>query len=308
MLYAILATIIFFQFAVVIWLLLNKQQPTIKAFAASNNTPQSVSKFYNETTDKFIAVYGEIIQAFRTNNVEDYLNYTIQSMQLKDGMTAIDAGCGVCGPACHFASAVNDLKIEALTVSEVQVEKSKEKIAERNLQSQINVQLGDYHQLNKIFDKESADRVYFLESFGHSNDKKKVIHAAYDVLKPGGKIYIKDLFLRESENEWEQQRINAIAQQINAAYEYQIADLHEVVSALRQSGFLIEFIRPPQVERDKFESLTISNDFQNLFNIGKIESWDDYVFPIDFYEILAEKPVFNTVEDMHLYFMNKKEV
>jgi hypothetical protein len=114
------------------------------------------------------------------------------------------------------------------------------------------------------------------------------------------------LFLRESENEWEQQRINAIGEQINVAYEYQIADLHEVVSAMRQKGFLIEFIRPPQVERDKFESLTISNDFQNLFNIGKIESWDDYVFPIDFYEILAEKPVHNTVEDMHLYFMNKK--
>ena len=306
MLYAILAAIIVFQFAVVVWLLLNKKQTSVKAFAASGNTPQSVSKFYNETTDKFIAVYGEIIQAFRTNNVEDYLNYTVQSMQLKAGMRAIDAGCGVCGPACHFAAVVGDIKIEAVTVSEVQVEKSREKIAERNLQAQVNVRLGDYHKLNQIFEKESADRVYFLESFGHSNDKRKVINAVYDVLKPGGKIYIKDLFLRESDNEWEQQRINAIGEQINVAYEYQIADLHEVVSAMRQRGFLIEFIRPPQVERDKFESLTISNDFQNLFNIGKIESWDDYVFPIDFFEILAEKPVHNTVEDMHLYFMNKK--
>jgi len=306
MIYAILAAIIVFQFAVVVWLLLNKKQTSVKAFAASGNTPQSVSKFYNETTDKFIAVYGEIIQAFRTNNVEDYLNYTVQSMQLKAGMRAIDAGCGVCGPACHFAAVVGDIKIEAVTVSEVQVEKSREKIAERNLQAQVNVRLGDYHKLNQIFEKESADRVYFLESFGHSNDKRKVINAVYDVLKPGGKIYIKDLFLRESDNEWEQQRINAIGEQINVAYEYQIADLHEVVSAMRQKGFLIEFIRPPQVERDKFESLTISNDFQNLFNIGKIESWDDYVFPIDFYEILAEKPVHNTVEDMHLYFMNKK--
>ena len=306
MIYAILAAIIVFQFAVVVWLLLNKKQTSVKAFAASGNTPQSVSKFYNETTDKFIAVYGEIIQAFRTNNVEDYLNYTVQSMQLKAGMRAIDAGCGVCGPACHFAAVVGDIKIEAVTVSEVQVEKSREKIAERNLQAQVNVRLGDYHKLNQIFEKESADRVYFLESFGHSNDKRKVINAVYDVLKPGGKIYMKDLFLRESENEWEQQRINAIGEQINVAYEYQIADLHEVVSAMRQKGFLIEFIRPPQVERDKFESLTISNDFQNLFNIGKIESWDDYVFPIDFFEILAEKPVHNTVEDMHLYFMNKK--
>ena len=54
-----------------------------------------------------------------------------------------------------------------------------------------------------------------------------------------------------------------------------------------------------------FEHLTISNEFQNLFNIGKIESWDNYVFPIDFYEILAEKPAFDPREQMHLYHMNK---
>ena len=78
-----------------------------------------------------------------------------------------------------------------------------------------------------------------------------------------------------------------------------------MVSALRKRGFLIEFVRPPQVERDKFEHLTISNDFQNLFDIGKIDSWDDYVFPIDFYEILAEKPAFDSHEQMYLYFMNR---
>lgn len=307
MLTTILIAIILFQFAVVLWLLFGNLQRTEVSTPVSHNSPKTVAKFYNETTDKFLAVYGEIIQAFRTNNVQDYLNYTIQSMQLKPGMKAIDAGCGVCGPACHFASAVDNLKIEAITVSEVQVEKSKEKIAEQNLQDSINVRVGDYHQLHEIFAKESADRVYFLESFGHSNDKTKAIFASYEVLKPGGKIYIKDLFLRESNNQWEQQRINEIATQINAAYEYQIADLHEVVSALRKTGFLIDFIRPPQVERDKFEHLTISNDFQNLFNIGKIESWDDYVFPIDFYEILATKPEHTTAEDMHLYFMNRKD-
>ncbi|MBL7777700.1 MAG: class I SAM-dependent methyltransferase [Chitinophagales bacterium] len=307
MLTIVLVLTILFQFGLVCWLLFKKTTADNITQPKATNTPQTVGSFYNQTTDNFLAVYGEIIQAFRTNNVEDYLNYTIQSMQLKDGMKAIDAGCGVCGPACHFATVVNDLKIDAITVSEVQFEKSRAKIDERNLQNQVHVRIGDYHKLNEIFKKESADRVYFLESFGHSNDKRKVIKAAYDVLKPGGKIYIKDLFLRESENEWEQQRINAIAEQINAAYEYQIADLHEVVSALRQKGFLIDFIRPPQVERDKFEHLTISNDFQNLFNIGKIESWDDYIFPIDFYEILAAKPEHITSEDMHLYFMNRKE-
>lgn len=300
-----LIAIIVFQFLLLGWLFFSRKEFSIDAKVPSFNTPESVAKFYNETTDKFLAVYGEIIQAFRTNDVNDYLKYTAESMQLKEGMKVIDAGCGVCGPACFFAENINEIKIEAITVSEVQVEKSKQKISERALSNQISVQKGDYHLLNHVFEKESIDRVYFLESFGHSNDKPKVINAAWEVLKPGGKLYIKDLFLRESENEWEQQRINSIAEQINKAYEYQIADLYEVLSSIRRRGFLIEFVRPPQVERDKFEHLTISNDFQNLFNIGKIESWEDYIFPIDFYEILAEKPVFNSVEDMYLYFMNR---
>ena len=303
--YAILAAILVFQLGIILWLFSRVRKESLKPVAASNNSPQTVSKFYNETTDKFLAVYGEIIQAFRTNDVSDYLQYTINSMQLKPGMKVIDAGCGVCGPACYFATAISDIAIEAITISDVQAEKSKAKIQERNLTGKVNVRLGDYHLLPQVFEKESYDLVYFLESFGHSNDKRKAIHASWDVLKPGGKIYIKDLFLRESENDWEQQRINVIAEQINRAYEYQIADFHEVVSALRAKGFLIEFVRPPQVERDKFEHLTISNDFQNLFNIGKIQSWDDYVFPIDFYEILAEKPRFNTADEIHLYFMNR---
>lgn len=306
MLYAILTAILIFQLLIVAWLLfLLKGKPT-KAGAPATTTPESVAQFYNETTDKFLAVYGEIIQAFRTNNVEEFLAYTAESMQLKPGMRVVDAGCGVCGPACYFASATPDLKIEAITVSGEQVTKGNEKINERGLVEKIKITQGDYHLLNHLYPAESFDRVYFLESFGHSNDKEKAIRASWDILKPGGKLYIKDLFLRECENEWEQLRVNTIAGQINKAYQYQIGDLHEVISALRKKGFLIEFIRPPRVERDKFEHLTISNDFQNLFNIGKIESWDDYVFPIDFYELLAEKPSFNTQEEMHLYFMNRK--
>jgi len=301
-----LILVVVFQFGLVLWLLLSKKQnATAVAPPTGGVAPEKVGDFYNETTDKFLAVYGEIIQAFRTNNVEDYLRYTSQSMQLKPGMMAVDAGCGVCGPACFFAEHVADVKINAVTVSSVQAEKSQRKIDEKKLAEKVVVRQGDYHHLESLFTSESADRVYFLESFGHSNDKSKAIDAAWRVLKPGGKLYIKDLFLRESNNEWEQDKINQIASQINEAYAYQIADLHAVVSALRQRGFLLEFIRPPQVERDKFEHLTISNDFQNLFNIGKIDSWEDYIFPIDFYEILAEKPAFNFQEQMHLYFMNR---
>lgn len=270
------------------------------------STPTNVGEFYNTQTDNFLKVYGEIIQAFRTNNVEDYLNYTASNARIAPGMKLIDAGCGVCGPAIHFAKSVSNLHIEACTISSVQAQMSKDRIQANGLNDRIHVREADYHSLIELYPNTEFDRVYFLESFGHSDNKTKLIHAVWDVLKPGGMLYIKDLFRRESDNEWEQLKINQICEQINKAYCYHIADLTEIISILRRKGYILHFIKVPEIERSVFENLTISNDFQNLFNIGKIDSWDEYVFPIDFYEILAEKPVQHSMEDIHLYFMNKK--
>jgi cyclopropane fatty-acyl-phospholipid synthase-like methyltransferase len=282
-----------------------KSKKSIKAEAIATNTPERVAAFYNQTTDKFLQVYGEIIQAFRTTNVEDYLQYTLKSAGFSSKMKMIDAGCGICGPATYFAQQLSGLEINACTISKVQAQLGNEKIAEKNVAAQVKVTLGDYHKLDELFENDAYDRVIFLESFGHSNDKSKAIKAAWKVLKPGGKLYIKDLFIRETDKDWEQLRINHICGQINAAYEYQIIDLNEIVSTIRKQGFIINFIRPPQVELSLFEHLSISNEFLNLFNIGKIESWDDYIFPIDFFEILVEKPPFNAEEQKHLYVMNR---
>jgi len=272
----------------------------------NENEAKDVGDFYNETTDKFLAVYGEIIQAFRTNNVEDYLNYTYENMGVKENMKLLDAGCGVAGPATFFAKKDASISITAISISEVQIDKANKKIEEQHLSSQIKTQVADYHKINQYFEWNTFDRVYFLESFGHSSNKKELLHATWDVLQPGGKVYIKDLFKREVEEEWEQFYIDKICEDINDAYEYHIGTLYETLSILRKKGFIINFIKTPEVQLDQFEHLSISNEFQNLFNIGKIDSWDNYVFPIDFFEILAEKPIVPSDKDKHLYFLNKK--
>jgi ubiquinone/menaquinone biosynthesis C-methylase UbiE len=270
-----------------------------------NNNSEKVRTFYNNNTDKFLEVYGNIIQAFRTNNVSDYLNYTIKSAQFKKGERILDAGCGICGPALYFANHISDLKIDACTVSEIQAEKAKFLIEDANKKQSIFVVNEDYHNIDKIYELASFDCVYFLESFGHSNQKNSLIDSCWNVLKPGGRLYIKDLFKRLSDDEWEQLKINQICDQINDAYEYFIPTLNEVLDKIRSKGFVLNFVKIPEVDISDFEHLKISNDFQNLFNIGKISTWDDYIFPIDFLEIYATKPNFDNMKDMHLYFMNK---
>jgi ubiquinone/menaquinone biosynthesis C-methylase UbiE len=267
---------------------------------------KAVQDFYNANTDKFIEVYGETIQAFRTKDVKDYLSYTIQSAELKDGQQILDAGCGVGGPAAYFASELA-ADIKGLTISEYQVARSKEILAGKNLKGSVEILHGDYHKIDAIFGENRFDRVLFLESFGHSDDKALLIEKACQVLKPGGILYIKDLFKREHPNKEDGIKIDRIIAEIDRAYSYHVADLTEVLRVIRRLNFILLFVKTPEVKTGEFEHLTISNDFQNLFDIAKIISWQDYVFPIDFYEIKVMKPPFDLNKEKHLYFLNRPE-
>jgi ubiquinone/menaquinone biosynthesis C-methylase UbiE len=265
-----------------------------------------VGEFYNQTTDKFLQVYGEVIQAFRTTDINVYLDYTIQNAELKDGQKILDAGCGVGGPASYFASKLN-VEIEGLTISETQQKKSVEIVAAKTLKGKVNIRQGDYHQMNEIYGENVFDRILFLESFGHSSNKTLLIENAYKTLKPGGILYIKDLFVREHPNEEDGKKIDRIVEEINKAYCYHVADLYDVLKTIRRLNFILLFIKTPEVKTGEFEHLSISNDFQNLFDIAKIIGWEDYVFPIDFLEIKAMKPPFDVNAEKHLYFLNRPQ-
>jgi ubiquinone/menaquinone biosynthesis C-methylase UbiE len=279
----------------------NEKQPLVGL------NSQQVGKFYNDNTDKFIAVYGEIIQAFRTIDVTVYLDCTIENAELSDGQKILDAGCGIGGPAAYFASKLN-IDIEGLTISELQVEKSKELLASKQLKGKVHIRQGDYHRMDEIFGTAIFDRVLFLESFGHSNNKTLLIEKAFKVLKPGGILYVKDLFRREPPNEEDGKKIDRIIGEINKAYCYHVADLYQVLAAIRKLNFIILFVKTPEVKTSEFEHLTISNDFQNLFDIAKIITWEDYVFPVDFYEIKVMKPFIDMEKDKHMYFLNRPEI
>jgi ubiquinone/menaquinone biosynthesis C-methylase UbiE len=264
--------------------------------------PKDVAAFYNTYNDKFLAVYGEVIQAFRTKDIEKLLDYQAEIMQLKPGMKLLDAGCGVCGPAIYFAKKYG-VHVTAVTVSQVQFDAAQLRINEQGLNDQVHVVLGDYHELKKLTNTADYDIVYFLESFGHSPDHAKAIESAWLVLKPGGLLYIKDLFERKALLPEHQPKIDREVQKINKAYRYNIADLNAVLDCLRHSGWILSALKTIDLHVNDFENLTISNDFQELTGIGSIDNWADYVFPIDFFEILAIKPQHDLAYGLDKYFL-----
>lgn len=264
--------------------------------------PKAVGEFYNETTDQFLQVYGEVIQAFRTTDVSKLLNYQMEMMEMKPGQKALDAGCGICGPATYFAQH-GGITVEAVTISEKQVQKAKANIEAKGLTEKVNVRLGDYHKLPDIFGKEQFDIVYFLESFGHSNDQEQAIKSAWEVLKPGGMLYIKDLFKKIAVLPEHEAKIEYEIDKINQSYRYNIADLYKVLHYVRKLGFILAVVKTIDLKIEDFENLTISNDFQELTGIALIENWEEYIFPVDFFEIKCFKPVYGIQVGHSRYFL-----
>jgi ubiquinone/menaquinone biosynthesis C-methylase UbiE len=278
-------------FALVI-LLLGKRSTAQMALldkSKTDHTARDVGNFYNEQTDNFLKVYGEVIQAFRTTDVTKLLDYQIETIGLEEGQRVLDAGCGVCGPARYFAKNAG-VQVEAITISEDQVEKARNYIKEEGLEGKVNVTHGDYHQLEEYYESDSFDVVYFLESFGHATNHEQVINSAWGMLKPGGKLYIKDLFVKEAAIESLADDIQKEVKNINDAYRYNIADLYEVLKFVRKKGYILSSVKTIDLALEDFENLTISNDFQELTGINKIENLQEYVFPVDFFEITCIKP------------------
>lgn len=262
----------------------------------------AVGRFYDEQHDAFLKVYGDVIQAFRTKDTADLLDYQAGAIGLEAGQRVLDAGCGVAGPAMHFARNYG-VEIDAVSISREQVAEARKRVAAAGLDDKIRVRRGDYHTLPEMYDAESFDAIYFLESFGHSHDKARLLEACLAVLKPGGVLYIKDLFEKEPVVPQHAAPIRREIEKINSAYHYEIADLYEVLSCVRKLGYIIEALKTIDLPLDKFENLTISNDFQELTGIAKIDNWAEYIFPVEFYELKCLKPVHEPGVGNSRYFL-----
>lgn len=251
--------------------------------SAAINAVESVEKYYDEWTDRYIAEGGELIEAFRAKNDDETLSYYIQSAQINNGQKILDAGCGVCGPAAYFAENY-DVTIDALTVSKIQIERSQTNLKKHVLKGKVNVIKGDFHKMSEQFNSDYYDRVVFIESLGHSSDPEKVISEAHKILKTGGCIYIKDFFKKESKNQTFLNKCNEVVNNINVLYAYNTLDLHRIISALRKENFEIIYLRIPQFTDDI--SVRLAFETKNGINIfGNHEPF----YVADWLEIFCRK-------------------
>lgn len=208
-----------------------------------------IERYYDDWTRRYLEVGDDLIEACRPARTEDLLSYYISSIGLRPGQHLLDAGCGVCGPAVFFARHL-DVTIDALTLSQVQVDIARQIITDAGVGDRVSVRKGNFDRLPELYPLASFDGVMFLEALGHAEHPDRVLRDVWAMLKPGGFLYIKDFFARETDDPDGHEQIARVTQQIDAIYAYNTLDLHQVLRSARKTGFKIEFIKSPGFDID----------------------------------------------------------
>jgi len=168
-----------------------------------NRVKPSGSEFYDLWTELFLRGSGPVFQAglVRTGDPpreDPELSVLALAEQagIQPGDRILDAGCGVAGPAVIIATHYPDVMIDCVTNSDRQSEIARRTIETAGLSDRVRVQVADYQQLP--FGSESFDQVLFFESTGYASDLGRTYGESYRVLKPGGRLYVKDVFCRST--------------------------------------------------------------------------------------------------------------
>ncbi len=252
------------------------------------NSAKDVANYYNDWLGRYQDAYGHFIQAFRPADDDELMRYMVESISLKEGDKVLDVGCGIGGPSIYL-KAHYDISISGLNISSGQLGEARKAAEEKNLD--INFIEGDYHQIPNYFEGATFDKLLFFESLGHSPEPEKVTKGAYEVLKPGGEIYIKDFFFKETYREDFRNYIKSMVANIDEHYCYNTLDFSALMYYLRKAGFEITFIRPFTFDTD----IAVRSKFEEDNNIDLFEGRRSFPYA-DWLEIKCRKPLYEFEE------------
>lgn len=214
-----------------------------------------IRSFYDRWSELFLERCDSLFQASLPyagpTAVEDprsSIVYMAERASISPGERVLDAGCGVGGPALVIANEIPEVIVDGVTISETQVRIGGELIEDAGMADRVRLHVADFHALP--FADHVFDVAIFLEVTNYSYERKQMFSEAVRVLRPGGRIYIKDVFRPESTDPIQQADLEAF-QDMWACV--RTPTLSETVTAMSRAGFLnVEVREYPYLSANRF--------------------------------------------------------
>ena len=119
----------------------------------------------------------------------------IDKLELREGMTVIDIGCGIGGPMRRVAMEAG-VRVVGLNNNEIQLDKAKSLNAEAGISHMVDYMACSFMDMSAVAD-DTFDRAYAIESTCHAPDKAGAFAEIYRVLKPGALFWGQEMCLTD---------------------------------------------------------------------------------------------------------------
>ena len=250
-------------------------------------------RYYDETHALYMRHFGHTCQAglihgLHADPYRSTVLYALQECRLPPDARILDAGAGACGPSVHICEAMENASVVAVTISPVQASSGRELAASRGLTDRIDVLVGDYHTLPH--EDDAFDAALFFESTGYSDNLPRLFAEMFRVTKPGGTVYVKDVFRRDGTLPADQQ---AELDEFHSVYAYRTRSIDECAAAVAEAGFeCLEARRLPRISTSLFRAAMWEGDGDRkvLSAFGRRHYRPYLRLPILFGQILGTKP------------------
>ena len=159
----------------------------------------------------------------------------ISKLNMQQGMTVIDVGCGVGGPMRRVAREAG-VRVVGININEVQLEMARRRNAESGIGHMLDYEACSFMDMRAI-EGDAFDRGYAIESTCHAPDKEGAFAEIYRVLKPGALFWGQEMCMTDRFDPGDE-RHRAMKQDLMHGIALkEIATFGEVDRALEAVGF-----------------------------------------------------------------------
>ena len=204
----------------------------------------TVKEYYDLCSEFMVYGWGESLHFAPLSSGESledskirHQRLMIAKLELEEGMTVVDVGCGIGGPMRRVVREAG-VRVVGVNSNEHQLDKARSLNAEAGLDDKVDYVACSFMDMGVIID-DTFDCGYAIESTCHAPDKVGAFAEIYRVLKPGALFWGQEMCMTDmfDPNDNRHQALKHDLMQGIALQD--IATMVEVNEALESAGFQV---------------------------------------------------------------------